>query len=84
MDEREAAQTRAMAAMKDAALVILLDRAGGTFSYTEAEYQSVLARFGGKTRMNMRVEVTKPSAGGAPSVELRLETKEPRNAELMA
>ena len=84
MDDRQARQARAMTAMQTAALVIFVERAGGTFTYTEAEYQTVLDRYGGRGRMNMRVEVSKPTAGGEPSVEIRLEEKAPRNAELMS
>lgn len=40
-----------LGALHMAGLVVLLDRAGGSLSFTEAEYQAVVSRHGGKTMM---------------------------------
>lgn len=39
------------------ALVVLLDRAGGSITYTEAEYQAAAARFGGTAAVGILLEV---------------------------
>ena len=66
-----------------AALVVLLDRAGGSCSYTEAEYQAVLARHGGKMMMAVHAEVLRaPDAARPDEVRLTLVRKPPGNAEL--
>jgi hypothetical protein len=70
-------------AMHGAALVVLLDRNGGSFSFTEAEYQAVLKRYGGKTMMALHAEVLKsPGVEKAHKVRLTLVRKPPGNAEL--
>ena len=61
----------------------LLDRAGGHLEYTEPEYQAVLAKHGGKARMNLRAEVTR-TGDGPETVELRLEEKAPGQGDLMS
>lgn len=73
---------RASTAMQQAALVVLLERAGGSASYTEAEYQAIAARFGGTAHLAIHVEVVR--TGDVPTVELRLIRKAPANAELPA
>jgi hypothetical protein len=66
-----------------AGLVILLERAGGSVTYTEAEYQEVLARHGGKTMMVVHAEVLKDTGKEKPDqVRLTLVRKPPGNAEL--
>jgi hypothetical protein len=45
-----------------AALVILLERIGGSLTFTEAEYQAVVARHGGKTMMAVHAESSRPPA----------------------
>ena len=65
--------------------MILLDRAGGSLTYTEAEYQEVVARHGGKTMMVLHAEVLKHSGTEKPDqVRLTLVRKPPGNAELPA
>jgi len=71
------------AAMKTTGLVVLLARAGGASSYTEAEYDEVLERYGGKTNMAVHVEVV-TSAGGPPEVQLTLVRRPPANADLVS
>lgn len=59
------------------------DRAGESFGYTEAEYQAVLARHGGKTMMAVHAEVLKaPDAASPDEVRLTMVRKPPGNAEL--
>lgn len=70
-------------AMHMAALVILLDRSGGSMSFTEAEYQAVVARHGGKTMMAVHAEVIRRGGTDEPDqVRLTLIRKPPGNAEL--
>jgi hypothetical protein len=70
-------------AMHMAALVILLDRIGGSLTFTEAEYQAVVARHGGKTMMAIHAEVIKTAGAERPDqVRLTLTRKPPGNAEL--
>jgi hypothetical protein len=74
-----------LGALHMAALVILLERAGGSVTYTEAEYQEVLARHGGKTMMVVHTEVLKETRKEKPDqVRLTLVRKPPGNAELPA
>jgi hypothetical protein len=66
-----------------AALVILLERNGGSLVFTEAEYQAVIARYGGKTMIVVHAEVRKRAgAEKADEVRLILTRKPPGNAEL--
>jgi len=72
-------------ALHMAALVILLDRAGGSVTFTEAEYQAIVARHGGKTMMVVHAEVVKRTGMEKPDqVRLTLTRKPPGNAELPA
>jgi hypothetical protein len=66
-----------------AALVVLLDRAGAWFRYTETEYQAVLRRHGGKTMLAVHAEVLKaPDPARPDEVRLTLVRKPPGNAAL--
>lgn len=74
-----------MGALQMAGLVILLDRSGGSPTYSEAEYQEVVARHGGKTMMLLHAEVLKDAGTEKPDqVRLTLVRKPPGNAELPA
>jgi hypothetical protein len=74
-----------LGALHMAGLVILLERAGGSLIYTEAEYQEVVARHGGKTMMVVHAEVLKDTGKEKPDrVRLTLVRKPPGNAELPA
>lgn len=64
-----------------AALAILLDGAGGSLTFTEAEYNRVLERYGGRARVNIRFEVTR-EVGRPDAVLARIENKRAQNAEL--
>jgi hypothetical protein len=65
--------------------VVLLDRAGGTLTFSEAEYQAVLARHGGKTMMVVHAELLKEKGNDQPDqVRLTLVRKRPGNAKLPA
>lgn len=75
-----AARTAAMQAM---GLTVLLARAGGAATVTEAEYEEILARFGGKTNMAIHIEAV-GSAGGPAEVQLTLVRKPPANADLVS
>jgi hypothetical protein len=69
--------------MHMAALVILLDRIGGSLTFTEAEYQAVVARHGGKTIMVVHAEVIQRASTDRPDeVRLTVTRKPPGNAEL--
>jgi hypothetical protein len=74
-----------LGALHMAGLEVLLDRAGGTLTYSEAEYQAVLARNGGKTMMVVHAEVLKEKGKDKPNqVCLTLVRRPPGNAELPA
>jgi hypothetical protein len=68
-------------ALLDAALTLLLHRAGGRLSFTEAEYHAVLDSYGGSARMNMHYEIVRQD-GQPDRIELLLEQRPPRNGEL--
>ncbi len=67
--------------MAHAALTVLLDRTGGRIEFTEADFQSVVQRYGGATNMNIRLEVVR-QAGRPDTVVARLERKPPANLDL--
>jgi hypothetical protein len=72
-----------LGALHMAGLVVLLERVGGSLTFTEAEYQAVLARYGGKTMMVVHAEVMKNAGKERPDqVRLILVRKPPGNAEL--
>lgn len=80
-NDKAAADARRKATLFDAALTLLLERAGGRLAFTEAEYQEVVARYGGSKTMAIHYEVVR--AEGQPDrVELTLIRKAPENAEL--
>jgi hypothetical protein len=62
-------------------LTILLDRAGGRVEFTEADYQRVVARYGGTSEMNLRLEVVR-QAGRPDKLVARLERKPAKNLDL--
>lgn len=71
-----------LGALHMAGLVVLLERVGGSLTFTEAEYQAVL-RHGGKTMMVVHAEVLKaPDAPRPDEVRLTLTRKPPGNGEL--
>lgn len=61
-------------AMLYAGLVVLLERAGGSVTFTEAEYQAILERFGSFARTTVRMEVLH-GPGVGPAVRLTLAEK---------
>ncbi len=51
----------------------------------EADYERIVAKYGGATEVNLRLEILKvKSAGHARSVCVNLEQKAPANAELVS
>lgn len=69
-------------ALHMAALVVLLDRAGGSLRYTEGEYQAVLAGHGGKTMMALHAEILRAADAAKPNEgRLTLVRRPPDNAE---
>ena len=83
IDTELLARDRRTRALLHAALTLLIHRAGGSLAFTDAEYQQVLAFYGGATRMNLHFEVVR-EAGKPDTVHLRLENKPPANADLPA
>ena len=81
IDEKAAAEARRIDALKHASLALLLDRAGGRVEFTEAEYQAIVAKFGGPTMFNIRLEVVR-QAGQPDRVVARLERKPPAQGSL--
>lgn len=82
-DTRAAAKIRADQALRLAALTVLLERAGGRATFTEAEYEAIAARFGGRSSLVVRIEIvregTKP-----PEVQVELLRKPAGNADLVS
>ena len=64
--------------LNHAALVVLVERAGGEISFTEAEYRQVIDRLGGFARMNLRVEMVRQE-GQLDTIRMRLEAKAARS-----
>lgn len=72
-----------LGALHMAGLVVLLERVGGSLTFTEAEYQAVLTRHGGKTMMVVHAEVLKaPDAARPDEVRLTLTRRPPGSGEL--
>lgn len=69
--------------MVRAGLVVLLGRAGGRATYTEAEYEELAAAYGGTRSLAIHAEVVR-IGGRPPEVQLTLIRKEPANAELVS
>jgi len=70
-------------ALKMMGLVVLLSRAGGTTTFSQADYDEILERHGGLALMAVHIEVAS-IGGGQPKVELTLVRKPPANAELVS
>lgn len=66
-----------------AALVVLLDRAGGRASFTEADFQAVTEKYGGSLNLAIHTEVVQ-RGNSAPTVELQLIRKAPAQGELVS
>lgn len=81
IDEKAATEARMLEALRHSALALLLDRAGGSVEFTEAEYQAVLSKYGGRTMFNIRLEVVR-EAGRPDRVRARLERKPPAQGSL--
>ncbi len=82
MAEKAPKALRAENQMQLAALVILLSRAGGVVTYTEADYQEVASRYGGTKNLAIHVEVLR-AANCPPEVRLILIRNTPENGELV-
>lgn len=66
-----------------AGLVTLLARAGGTATFTEAEYQEIAARYGGTASLAVHIDV-QAAPEGEPEIRLTLIRKLPENASLVS
>lgn len=77
----ELAASRQRMAFAHSSLTVLLHRSGGRASFSEQEYQRIVAEYGGAAQMNIRFEVIREK-GKPDTVVARLERKAPRNAEL--
>jgi hypothetical protein len=80
-DELQAAARRT-SMLQTAALVVLLERNGGSLTFTEAEYQAIVDRYGGSRLMAIHHEVLRSSAGD--EVRFTLVRKEPGQGELVS
>ena len=74
-------ELRRRTVMAHATLTLLLERAGGHVEFTEADYQRVVAKYGGPSQMNMRFDVIR-QAGRPVTLVARLERKPPKNGDL--
>lgn len=84
MDETARRRAFNQTAMQTAGLVVLLDRAGGSVTFTEAEYQAVVAKHGGTTRLSIHMEVVGTPGEQPDTVRLQLISKEAGNADLVS
>ena len=81
MDDKKALSEPGMTQMERAALVLLLARAGGSITYTEAEYQETKALYGGSAAIHIDVLRT---AGQPPQVQLTLIRSKPAPGDLVS
>lgn len=56
MDDKAAEHTRRKTQLFEAALTLLLERAGRSLTFTEAEYQAVVNKYGGPAMMTIHYE----------------------------
>jgi hypothetical protein len=82
-NERAARDARRQTAMQTMALVVLLERNGGSLRVTEAEYRDVVDRYGGSARMAIHLEVLGTPAGHADEIDVRLIRKDSAAGELI-
>lgn len=71
------------AAMKTMGLFILLERAGGSLTFTKEEYDAVIERYGGSTNVVLHFEHV-GTADGRQTIQLTLGRRPPSNAELVS
>jgi hypothetical protein len=84
MDDDEAKRLRRKQGLFEAALTLLLDRNGGSLTFTEAEYQAMVAKYGGASKIAIHFEVLATPGKEPDEVRFRLIRKEPANAELVS
>lgn len=80
-DTRKRAQRDS--ALRLAALTVLLDRAGGSLSFTEAEYQAIADRFGGRANLVVHLEIVQ-RGDAPPTIEVKLLDRPPRQGDLVS
>jgi hypothetical protein len=80
MDEPKRLDLKHQSTMQIAALVVLLDRAGGSIEFDLAEFEEARARRGGAAKMVIHHEVLQQ--GKKRSIRVTLIRKDPVNAEL--
>jgi hypothetical protein len=68
--------------MQTAGLFVLLGRLGGRATFTEEEYKQIQARYGGSSRIAIRMEILR-AEGQPEEIQLTLVNKPPANAELV-
>lgn len=73
-----------LGATRTAALIVLLDRAGGSMSFTEADYQAAVERYGGKTNLVVHVDVLGVPGQKPNEARVSLLRKPPGAGELPA
>jgi hypothetical protein len=82
MDENEARRQRREIGLQTTALAVLVGRAGGRVTYTEAEYKALAESYGGPANLGIHVEIRKPG-DGSTSVEVSLIRKAPSQGSLV-
>jgi hypothetical protein len=82
MDDKEAQDARRKQTLFDAALTLLLERAGGSLTFSEADYQAVVRKYGGASMMAIHYEVLDAQGDVPHQIKLVLIRKPPGNAEL--
>lgn len=72
-EARKLALAQSHEALIRGALVVALERAGGTLAYSSTEYDRIAERFGGASDLGIEVEASMGAAG--PQVRLTLVRK---------
>ena len=83
-EDQEARKARAAAALQLAVLVVLLERNGGSVTFTESEYQAIVARYGGSSLMAVHHEVLAMPGEAPDEVRFTLVRKAAGQGELPA
>lgn len=79
-DVQKAARHKTL--LMDGAMFVALGRAGGRLTYTKAEYDEILARYGG-SGATIHIEVLR-AEGQPEEIQLTLVNKPPANADLVS
>lgn len=81
VDEKAARDAAVTAALRDSALMMLLEQAGGSIEFTREDFEALLERHGGRSRLSVHVEVVR-EAGKPDRVRASLRSTQPGQGSL--